>query len=162
LNRILGKTYFDESPSVSYVYDIASSYASTPNNTGNFSGRLSYVTTTLADSTVESAKYISSYDADGNVTDDGTNQYLYDAENRPCAVYNYTGSGALTGYFYGGDGKRVGKGPITSWSCDVAANAFSFANIYAVGPSGEQLDETDGSWDLLHSSWHSGRWMVGT
>lgn len=70
------------------------------------------------------------------MTDDGTNQYLYDAENRLCAVYNYTGSGARTGYLYGADGNRLGKGPITSWSCDVVANGFSFANIYAVGPSG--------------------------
>ena len=40
LNRVTGKTYSDGSPSVGYVYDLPSSYTSTPNNTGNFSGRL--------------------------------------------------------------------------------------------------------------------------
>jgi RHS repeat-associated protein len=93
------------------------------------------------------------YDLDGNLTDDGTNRYQYDAENRLCAVYNYTGSGALTSYAYGPDGSRLAKGTISSFSCDFTMNGgLSPTNLYAVGPSGEQLDEVDENYDALHAN----------
>ena len=92
------------------------------------------------------------YDADGNVTDDGTNRYRYDAENRLCAVYNYTGNGAMTGYAYGAEGYRLAKGTIASFLCDFTKNGFSPTNYYAVGPNGEQLDETDENYVALHAN----------
>lgn len=44
------------------------------------------------------------YDAAGDVTNDGANQYLYDAEHRVCAVNSL---GGLTGYLYDAGGRRV-------------------------------------------------------
>ena len=64
------------------------------------------------------------YDAAGNITEDATsmNQYLYDAEGRICAVESLSGLGGslMTGYLYNGDGVRIAKGSITSWSCGLS------------------------------------------
>jgi hypothetical protein len=48
-----------------------------------------------------------SYDADGNMTSDGINQYAYDAEDRLCAVQSTQG---IVGYLYDAMGNRVFKG----------------------------------------------------
>jgi hypothetical protein len=43
------------------------------------------------------------YDAAGDVTNDGVNTYLYDAEGRICAVSStYDGTTTMTGYLYDG------------------------------------------------------------
>ncbi|MGA9069036.1 MAG: hypothetical protein WB424_02200 [Terracidiphilus sp.] len=52
----------------------------------------------------------SNYDAAGDVTNDGINSYLYDAEGRLCAVKNSNAS--LTGYIYDAAGTRVAHVPI--------------------------------------------------
>ena len=62
-----------------------------------------------------------SYDGAGNVTNDGYNSYLYDAEGRLCAVQGPQG---MIGYQYDAEGRRVGKGMIGSMSCDVTANGY--------------------------------------
>jgi RHS repeat-associated protein len=84
-----------------------------------------------------------SYDAAGNVTNDGVNQYLYDAEGRICAVASTPVAGltAMTGYIYDAEGTRVAKGAITTWSCDPAISGFTTTNDYIIGPSGEQMTE---------------------
>ena len=84
------------------------------------------------------------YDGAGDVTGDGANQYLYDAEGRICAVSNGYG---MTGYLYDAAGNRVAKGRITNpnGTCDVTTNGFVQTAAYVVGPSGEQLTEVDGS-----------------
>ena len=56
-----------------------------------------------------------SYDAAGDVTADGANQYVYDAEGRLCAVQSMdpltgTFDGNWTGYLYDAAGNRVAKG----------------------------------------------------
>ncbi len=51
------------------------------------------------------------YDNAGNPYSDGANNYLYDAENRICAVQQIaTGAGgSMIGYLYAPDGTRLGK-----------------------------------------------------
>jgi YD repeat-containing protein len=41
------------------------------------------------------------------MTNDGVNQYLYDAEGRVCAVFS--GLGGYTQYIYDAEGNRVAK-----------------------------------------------------
>ncbi|MGA2350370.1 MAG: RHS repeat-associated core domain-containing protein [Terracidiphilus sp.] len=79
------------------------------------------------------------YDAAGDVTYDGLNSYLYDAEGRLCAVKNYVGT--LTGYIYDAAGTRVAKGSLTSFSCNFASNGFLVTSSYVLGPGGEQVTE---------------------
>jgi hypothetical protein len=55
-----------------------------------------------------------SYDAAGDVSADGRNQYLYDAEGRICAV---SGSYGMTGYLYDAAGNRVAKGTVRDLRC---------------------------------------------
>ena len=84
------------------------------------------------------------YDAAGNVTNDGINIYLYDAEGRLCAVQNQSLPGKpMTGYIYNAAGERVGKGSITTMSCDPSTNGFKPVADYVIGPGGEQLTEMD-------------------
>jgi RHS repeat-associated protein len=97
-----------------------------------------------------------SYDSAGNLLSDGTNNYLYDAENRICAVEQASG-GAQVGYLYAPDGTRMGKGTITStFSCDVTKNGMLTASgvalttAYNVAPNGEVFEETDGNFNLKH------------
>ena len=80
-----------------------------------------------------------SYDAAGDVTYDGLNSYLYDAEGRLCAVKNYVGS--LTGYVYDAAGARVAKGSLTSFSCNFSSNGFSTTSSYVLEPGGNQVTE---------------------
>src|SRR2546426_5010129 len=54
-----------------------------------------------------------SYDAAGNLLDDGTHSYTYDAENRIVQV----DAGATASYVYGADGRRIRK-TISSGSVD--------------------------------------------
>jgi RHS repeat-associated protein len=85
-----------------------------------------------------------SYDAAGNILNDGVNQYLYDGDGRICAVSSGgTGEPVLTGYIYNAEGERVAKGSITAWSCDPTANGFKPMNDFIVGRSGEQMTEMD-------------------
>jgi RHS repeat-associated protein len=79
------------------------------------------------------------YDAAGNVTVDGLNSYLYDAEGRLCAVKNSTG--ALTGYIYDAAGIRVAKGSLTSFSCSFSSNGYQTTTSWVLGPGGEQVTE---------------------
>jgi RHS repeat-associated protein len=97
----------------------------------------------------------STYDNAGNLYSDGTNDYLYDAENRLCAVKQLS-SGDSIGYVYAANGPRLGRGNLTTFSCDVTknglltANGLALTNAYMVGPQGERLEETDGNFNMLH------------
>jgi RHS repeat-associated protein len=87
----------------------------------------------------------------GNVTYDNANQYLYDGEERICAVRDLT-FGGMTEYIYDAEGTRVAKGTISAWTCDTTANGFNPTYLYVIGPSGEQLTETDGQGNWLHTN----------
>jgi YD repeat-containing protein len=79
--------------------------------------------------TNQSASY--SYDAAGDVTYDGLNSYLYDAERRLCAVRNSNNS--ITAYVYDAAGTRVAKGSLTSFTCNFATNGFAANTSWAGG-----------------------------
>ena len=61
---------------------------------------------------------------------DGLNSFLDDAEGRLCAVSGPSGS---YGYIYDAEGNRVGKGTISSLSCNTASNGFEMANDWNTG-----------------------------
>ena len=105
------------------------------------------------------------YDAAGDVTYDGLNSYIYDAEGRICAVKNAVGS--LTGYIYDAAGIRVVKGSLTSFSCNFAAsggNGFAVNTSWALGQDGEQVTEfsvNSGVSTWKHSNIYAGK-LLGT
>jgi len=109
----------------------------------------------------------SGYDASGNVTNDGVNQYLYDAEGRICAVAStpVQGMTTMTGYLYDAEGTRVAKGVISAWSCDPATSGFATTTDYVLGPSGEQVTEMAVSGTTLtwaHTNIWAGGKLLGT
>ena len=81
------------------------------------------------------------YDAAGDITGDGSNQHIYDAE-----------------------GTRVSKGTITNWSagCDTTQNGFMPTSSYVIGPSDEQLAETDGSGNWKHTNVYAAGALIAT
>ena len=90
-------------------------------------------------SSVTSPALTVAYDGAGNVTNDGNNSYLYDAEGRICAV---NGPQGMTGYQYDAAGNRVGRGSITSMSsCDVTQNGYQPASDYVLDLGGGQMTE---------------------
>src|SRR6185312_2955475 len=91
------------------------------------------------------------YDAAGNVLNDGVNQYLYDGENRVCAVESDSQPSDMTGYVYDAAGDRVGKGTITTFSCNLSSNGLTVTSGYVVGLNGEQFTETNGGTGWLHT-----------
>jgi RHS repeat-associated protein len=99
------------------------------------------------------------YDPAGDVLNDVTNSYLYDAEGRLCAVKSLT---AMTGYIYGADGTRVAKGTITSWSCNLATNGFALESSYVLGLGGEQVSEITGSGAWKHTNIFAGGKLIAT
>ena len=111
-------------------------------------------------------------DRTGNVTNDGANKYLYDAEGRICAVASTMVSGltSMTCYIYDADGTRVSKGSIQNMSsCDPALNGFQTTNDYILGSSGEQVTEigmnttNTGSSTANAMTWqHTNVYAVGT
>lgn len=86
-------------------------------------------------------------DAAGNLTSDGGNTYLYDAEGRICAVQStpIAGYTAMTGYLYNSAGERIAKGTITAMSCDPVASGFQLTESYVLGQGGEELTQLDGN-----------------
>jgi RHS repeat-associated protein len=78
------------------------------------------------------------YDAAGNVTFDGQNDYAYDAEGQMCASQSALG-GIMTQYLYDADGNRVAKGHSTyasgTLSCpdpsEFGSSYFALDIIYA-------------------------------
>ena len=98
-----------------------------------------------------------SYDYAGNLLSDGSNDYLYDAENRICAVQQLSPLTGTFGYVYAANGPLLGLGNLTSFTCDLTkngmltANGLALTNAYMAGPQGERLIEVNGSnFNLLH------------
>jgi RHS repeat-associated protein len=98
------------------------------------------------------------YDGAGNVLNDGSNQYLYDAEGRLCASQSMIG-GVVTGYLYDAEGNRVAKGTLASFSC---SSSFAASSDYVLGPNNEQLTETDGSGNWKHTNVFAGGTLIAT
>jgi hypothetical protein len=64
--------------------------------------------------------------------------------------------GSMSQYIYDTDGVRVGKGSITSWSCDITSNGFRLASEYIPRPSGEQMTGLNGQGDWVHTNAYAG------
>lgn len=82
-----------------------------------------------------------SYDAAGDVLLDGVNNYLYDGEGRICAVEENYSPFAKYGYLYDGNGDRIAKGTLTSFSCNLSTNGFTLNSAQLRGADGEQISE---------------------
>jgi RHS repeat-associated protein len=109
---------------------------------------------------------IPAYDLAGNIISDDNNQYLYDDEGQVCAVKSPPlspgGSIVMTQYLYDAEGRRVGKGSIQSWSCDATINGFNLTNSYILDLSGDQVTETDGTGQWLHTNVFVGGNLLAT
>lgn len=106
-----------------------------------------------------------SYDAVGNLNNDGRNQYLYDAEGRVCAVQYQVQPGwplTMMGYIYDAEGRRVAKGSISQWNCDMDNNGFSETAGYVLGPNGEQTAETDGQGNWVYTNVYVNGELIAT
>jgi RHS repeat-associated protein len=104
------------------------------------------------------------YDAAGNLTDDGINQVLYDAENRVCAVFNRNTS-AITQYIYDAEGRRVAKGHPANGNalyCPTGPGDFIPDETYVVGQNGEQVSELDSTGHWIHSNVYAGGQLLAT
>jgi RHS repeat-associated protein len=105
-------------------------------------------------------------DTAGNMTYDGVSTYLYDGEGRICAVKNQrvAGTYSMTQYIYDAEGARIAKGTITNWAagCDTTQNGFVPTNFYVLGPSNEQLTETDGQGNWIHTNAYAAGMIVAT
>ncbi|WP_213803762.1 RHS repeat-associated core domain-containing protein [Granulicella sp. dw_53] len=120
---------------------------------------ISYDVNNRVISTPVSPSLVNVYDAAGNVTDDGRNQYLYDGDGRICAVRFYL-TGAMTQYLYNAEGRRVMKGSITSFSCG-DNNGFVAQTEEILGPGGEQVTELGPTGNWLHTNvWSAGRLLA--
>ena len=92
------------------------------------------------------------YPPAGNVSSDSLNQYLYDNENRVCAVRNLL-TYVMTGYLYDGGGARVAKGAVANLNACPAVQGFtSITAQYLLGLGGEQVTELDGSGNWQHTN----------
>ena len=76
---------------------------------------------------------------------------------------------AMVEYIYDAEGNRVAKGTITVWSCDMTPgqnglpnNGFVPTNAYVIGPSGEQLTETDGNGNWQHTNVSAAGSLIAT
>jgi RHS repeat-associated protein len=155
------------------------SFGTTPGATCSFSGAIlsnntaSYDTSSYAtpgsnriSSTNASGTSIAPvYDSAGNIANDGTNSYLYDADGRLCAMQSgisILGGQNTIGYLYDAEGRRVAKGNLTSFSCDINSNGFSITHSYALGSSGEQVSETGEAGEWLHTNVNVGGTLLAT
>jgi len=86
-----------------------------------------------------------SYDADGNLLNDGAHTYQYDVENRLTSV----DGGATASYVYDAEGRRVHE------------NVGGMVKEYVYGASG-QLTITDGSQNLIAGETYVGGRYLGT
>jgi RHS repeat-associated protein len=132
----------------------SSSSANLPSYTANYSPSNNRLTST------SQAPGGVTYDNAGNVTADGVNTYLYDAEGRVCAVFSRISG--YTQYLYDAEGNRVAKGSINTLSCNLSNNAFTLSKSYIYGAKGELLTEmgANGAWD--HSNVYADGRLLAT
>jgi RHS repeat-associated protein len=62
------------------------------------------------------------------------------------------------------EGNRVAKGTISNWAygCDTTQNGFMPTSSYVLGPSNEQLTETDGNGNWKHSNVYAAGMLIAT
>src|SRR6185437_5268487 len=86
------------------------------------------------------------YDADGNLLNDGTHTYAYDAENRLISV----DGGATASYVYDAEGRRVHE------------SVGGVVKEYVYGRSGQELTVVDANQNLLQGETYFGGRYLGT
>ena len=99
------------------------------------------------------------YDAIGDVVNDGSNRYAFDAEGHLCAVYN-SNTGSITGYAYDAEGRRVAKGTLSTLACN--SGSFVLSRKYLLGPLGKQVTELDSGSNWIHSNVFNTETMIAT
>ena len=112
--------------------------------------------------TATSGTAVFGYDAAGDVTYDGVNNYLYDAEGRVCAVSNFVGT--ITGYIYDAAGIRVARVNLNQFCCNLGYG-YTPTNSYVLGLGGEQITEfniTGGASVWAHTNVFSGGALLAT
>ena len=97
-----------------------------------------------------------SYDAAGNVMNDGLNAYTYDAEGRVTCVVSVFGGGSCssttgTHYQYDADGLRVAK-----------LNGATLTNQYLYNAGSQIVTELDGSGNWVRGEIYAGGTYLGT
>ena len=117
-------------------------------------------------STSQNVNQSSGYDAAGDITNDSTHQYLYNADGQICAVeWTYNSITVMTGYIYDAEGNRVAKGAITSMSCDPSTNGFTTQADYVRDQAGHQLSEfapgTGGVMAWQHTNVYASGELIG-
>jgi len=145
--------------------------SSTPNpipNTCSPSGTASNIITTpnnqnqISATNARGVAWTPQYDAAGDLTSDGVNSMVYDAEGRLCAVSSSIGG--TTQYLYNAEGQRVAKGYPTvagPLACPTNMSNFAATATYVLGQSGEQVTEMAVSGGT--SSWkHTNVYAAGT
>jgi YD repeat-containing protein len=144
------------------------SSASYSNTCAQYNGTVNGTGNNQISASSQNVNQAKGYDASGDVTYDGQNQYLYDAEGRICAVASTVrGTTTMTGYLYDAEGTRVAKGSIQSMtSCDPTLNGFKTINDYVLGLGGEQvtemgIDTTAGSGTITLAWQHTNVWAGG-
>ena len=106
------------------------------------------------------------YDAAGDTTYDGVNNYWYDAEGRLCAVQSFN---SVTQYFYDAEGARVARGalsaaPAAGSTCSATTLAttsgLTLNKRYLVDLGGDQATELN--LNGTAATWvHSNIWLAG-
>ena len=93
------------------------------------------------------------YDDAGDITNDDSTSFTYDAEGRICAM---RGPEGMIGYQYDGEGNRVGKGTVTTTlTCDITLNGYVPTTDYILDASGGQVTEMaigNGTATWVHSN----------
>jgi len=94
-----------------------------------------------------------SYDASGQILNDGVAQYLYNADGQICAVQQLAPDALVYGYIYDASGRRVAKGRLQTFSCDLSSpNTFTAINQYVYGTTGTEMTELDGNGQWSHTN----------
>src|SRR5580658_434889 len=133
--------------------------------------QMTYTSMTTGQANPVSSGATVTYDASGNVLNDGYNQYWYDGEGRICAS-QASGGASANQYVYDPEGDRIAVGSLTAvepfgTACDLpftlGSSGFSLTNQYLVDLGGNQVTELN-TWasGAPPLTWeHSNVWVGG-
>jgi RHS repeat-associated protein len=152
-NRLIGSNQNNGQSVYNYVYDIAG-------NRWQQNGQYSLIATFTGNNTTNNNRIDGrSYDADGNLLNDGTHNYTYDAENRLTQV----DAGATATYIYDVDGRRVRKtvgGVSVDYLYDLSSHEITEVNSSGGWNRGEVYADdnhiatyNDGTTYFIHRDW---------
>jgi RHS repeat-associated protein len=124
-NRLVGANQNSGAAVYSYVYDISG-------NRWQQNGPQTMTLSFTGNATTNNNRADGySYDLAGNLLNDGTTTYTYDAENRMTSVFNT--SGGWVCYLYNAEGQRVRKDYLTSGTCPVPGTKNTYDYLLDLG-----------------------------